>query len=58
MQCPKCKGIKSIVIDSRLAMNNTAIRRRRECLVCKIRFTTYELLREVLKPHFKFGRWT
>ncbi len=42
MHCPynHKKGTK--VIDSRLAQNGRAVRRRRECLLCKIRFTTYE----------------
>ncbi len=42
MRCPFCKGENSKVIDSRPTDDNYAIRRRRECLSCKNRFTTYE----------------
>lgn len=42
MQCPKCKNIETKVIDSRLAENGKAIRRRRECEKCGRRFTTFE----------------
>ncbi len=48
MKCPECGAIDDRVIDSRLAKENTAIRRRRECLVCKKRFTTYETIEESL----------
>jgi transcriptional repressor NrdR len=42
MQCPKCKNIETKVIDSRLAEQGKAIRRRRECEKCERRFTTFE----------------
>jgi transcriptional repressor NrdR len=42
MQCPKCKNLETKVIDSRLAEQGKAIRRRRECEKCGRRFTTFE----------------
>lgn len=42
MKCPFCNAEDTKVIDSRPADDNSAIRRRRQCLVCKKRFTTYE----------------
>ncbi len=42
MRCPKCGHIDSKVIDSRPSENQEAIRRRRECIDCGHRFTTYE----------------
>src|SRR5438093_10700532 len=42
MRCPKCGGIEDKVIDSRLSKDGFSIRRRRECVVCEYRFTTYE----------------
>jgi transcriptional repressor NrdR len=42
MFCPYCKSSKSRVIDKRSTEENKAIRRRRQCLKCKERFTTYE----------------
>lgn len=42
MRCPKCKHQEDKVIDSRSANNGDAIRRRRMCLGCGYRFTTYE----------------
>ena len=42
MKCPYCSNLNSRVIDSRTTENNTTIRRRRECLECQERFTTYE----------------
>lgn len=42
MQCPFCKTNNDKVIDSRAADAGRVIRRRRECLACKRRFTTYE----------------
>ena len=44
MKCPYCGFEESKVIDSRPAEAGTAIRRRRECLDCKKRFTTYEYI--------------
>ncbi|HKH78258.1 MAG TPA: transcriptional regulator NrdR [Rubrobacteraceae bacterium] len=42
MQCPYCDNEDTRVIDSRLSEGKDAIRRRRECLTCSKRFTTYE----------------
>ncbi len=42
MRCPKCGNLEDKVIDSRSAKAGAAIRRRRECLACQHRFTTYE----------------
>jgi transcriptional repressor NrdR len=42
MQCPYCQYTNSRVLESRSAENGQSIRRRRECLQCKHRFTTYE----------------
>lgn len=42
MKCPSCGHQEDRVVDSRPAEEGSAIRRRRECLVCKQRFTTYE----------------
>lgn len=42
MRCPKCGCEESKVVDSRPSENNDAIRRRRECIQCGNRFTTYE----------------
>jgi transcriptional repressor NrdR len=42
MRCPFCGAQDTKVIDSRLAGEGDQVRRRRECLVCKERFTTYE----------------
>lgn len=42
MKCPFCQNPESKVIDSRPAGDGSSIRRRRECLVCRKRFTTYE----------------
>ncbi len=42
MQCPYCEHTNSRVLESRSTEGGTSIRRRRECLQCKHRFTTYE----------------
>ena len=44
MKCPFCGYSESKVIDSRPAEEGTTIRRRRECLSCQRRFTTYEIV--------------
>ena len=44
MRCPYCSYSESKVIDSRPAEEGTTIRRRRECLSCGKRFTTYEIM--------------
>jgi len=48
MKCPYCTKIDNKVIDSRLSKDGRTIRRRRECIECGRRFTTYEKLEEVL----------
>ncbi|MFC1821373.1 transcriptional regulator NrdR [Thermodesulfobacteriota bacterium] len=48
MKCPYCAKIDNKVIDSRLSKDGRTIRRRRECIACNRRFTTYEKLEEVL----------
>ena len=47
MRCPYCGESESNVIDSRPADDGERIRRRRECLSCKKRFTTYEIVETV-----------
>lgn len=47
MRCPYCHSSRTRVIDSRLSREANAIRRRRECLNCKRRFTTYEKVEEI-----------
>ncbi len=49
MKCPYCEHLDNKVIDSRLNKDATITRRRRECLACDQRFTTYERL-EVMLP--------
>ena len=44
MKCPFCGFMESKVIDSRPAEEGATIRRRRECLACQKRFTTYEII--------------
>ncbi len=48
MRCPFCSRFDDKVIDSRTAREGEVIRRRRECLDCKRRFTTYERIEENL----------
>jgi transcriptional repressor NrdR len=48
MKCPFCRDLENKVIDSRLSKDGDIIRRRRECLRCERRFTTYERVEEVL----------
>ena len=47
MRCPKCGCTESKVVDSRPSESNDAIRRRRECVKCGTRFTTYERREEM-----------
>ena len=47
MKCPFCSEIENKVIDSRLSKDASVIRRRRECIVCHRRFTTYEHIEEI-----------
>lgn len=48
MKCPFCDEIEDKVVDSRMAKEGEVIRRRRECLACKRRYTTYERVEESL----------
>jgi transcriptional repressor NrdR len=47
MRCPFCQDAENKVIDSRESHEGAVIRRRRECLACKRRFTTYERVEEL-----------
>lgn len=49
MRCPFCKEDKDKVIDSRATEGGVCIRRRRRCLACGRRFTTYERIEEAIK---------
>jgi len=49
MKCPFCKEDRDKVVDSRSSDGGRVIRRRRQCLVCKKRFTTYEKIGEGFK---------
>ena len=48
MKCPFCGHAENKVIDSRISKDGKAIRRRRECLDCVKRFTTYEFVEDIL----------
>lgn len=48
MKCPFCHHAENRVIDSRISKDSCSIRRRRECLSCGKRFTTYEVVEDVL----------
>ncbi len=48
MKCPFCGNAENKVIDSRISKDGKAIRRRRECLDCTRRFTTYEYVEDIL----------
>jgi transcriptional repressor NrdR len=47
MKCPFCNNLEDKVVDSRESKEGDAIRRRRECLACERRYTTYERIDEV-----------
>ncbi|HBR14439.1 MAG TPA: transcriptional regulator NrdR [Candidatus Omnitrophica bacterium] len=47
MKCPACHYNETKVIDSRLNSDGSSVRRRRECLKCEKRFTTYEYVEQV-----------
>lgn len=64
MCCPFCGHIESKVVDSRSSKEGDSIRRRRECLKCERRYTTYERIEEVAQMVIKkdgrreqFDRW-
>jgi transcriptional repressor NrdR len=48
VKCPFCDELEDKVVDSRMAKEGEVIRRRRECLGCKRRYTTYERVEEIL----------
>jgi transcriptional repressor NrdR len=48
VKCPFCDELEDKVVDSRMAKEGEMIRRRRECLGCKRRYTTYERVEEIL----------
>ncbi len=48
MRCPFCGHMEDRVIDSRLSKDGDVIRRRRECLKCEGRFTSYERIEEIM----------
>jgi transcriptional repressor NrdR len=47
MRCPFCAADDDRVVDSRLAEDGVAIRRRRECSACNQRYTTFERIEEI-----------
>lgn len=57
MKCPFCHHHDHKVIDSREAPEGNAIRRRRECLNCLRRFTTFETIELTLQVHKRDGRY-
>jgi len=64
MRCPFCGHSEGKVVDSRASKEGDSIRRRRECLTCGRRFTTYERIEEVAQMVIKkdgrrepFDRW-
>lgn len=58
MRCPKCAAHDDKVVDSRESREGDAIRRRRECLTCGTRFTTYEeVYREKLRVKKRTGQY-
>lgn len=57
MKCPKCGHLDDKVLDSRAAREGASIRRRRQCLACEHRFTTYEeLVKDELRVVKRDGR--
>lgn len=64
MRCPFCGHLESKVVDSRSSKEGDSIRRRRECIKCARRYTTYERIEEVAQMVIKkdgrrepFDRW-
>lgn len=57
MRCPFCNQFESKVTDSRNAVEQNAIRRRRECLSCQKRFTTFETVDLTIQVHKRDGRY-
>lgn len=57
MKCPYCGHEELKVTDSRNALDANAIRRRRECLKCSRRFTTFETIELTIQVHKRDGRY-
>lgn len=57
MKCPFCRHQELKVADSREAIEMNAIRRRRECLKCQERFTTFETIELSMQVHKRDGRF-
>lgn len=57
MKCPFCQCAELKVLDSREAAENNAVRRRRECLHCQRRFTTFETIELTMQVHKRDGRY-
>lgn len=57
MKCPYCAHEELKVTDSRNAVDANAIRRRRECLKCNRRFTTFETVELTIQVHKRDGRY-
>lgn len=57
MKCPFCESVELKVTDSRNSVDFNAIRRRRECLGCQKRFTTFETVELALQVHKRDGRY-
>jgi transcriptional repressor NrdR len=57
MRCPFCNHEESKVTDSRNATETNAVRRRRECLKCLKRFTTFETIDLTIQVHKRDGRY-
>ena len=55
MHCPFCSAVDTKVIDSRLVAEDNNVRRRRECITCAERFTTYEAAELVMPRIIKAG---
>ena len=56
MKCPFCDAVETRVVDSRPAEGGGAVRRRRQCIACGNRFTTYERREAVLVVRKRDGR--
>ncbi len=47
MRCPRCGDLRDRVIDSRVIQEGERIRRRRQCVACRTRYTTYESIEQI-----------
>lgn len=48
MQCKNCKSNETIILETRLDIEDNSVRRRRECQVCGLRFTTIEVVKNAI----------